>query len=114
LIRNKEVGLSLLRQPVGSSDFALDDYSYDDLLAGETDPELRKVSIKKDQRYIILILREALASNPNLKIMATICASRRLANRVEFVWHGQSGGCGVSQSGRIHCAAGVGTAVVNP
>jgi glucosylceramidase len=65
------IGLSLLRQPMGSSDFALDDYSYDDLPAGETDPELRKFSIEKDQRYILPILREALALNPDLKIMAT-------------------------------------------
>jgi glucosylceramidase len=67
----KGIGLSLLRQPMGASDFALEDYSYDDLPLGETDPGLAKFSIAKDERYIIPILREALGLNPNLKIIGT-------------------------------------------
>jgi glucosylceramidase len=67
----KGIGLSLLRQPMGSSDFALDDYSYDDIPLGETDPYLKEFSIDRDKRYIIPILKEALALNPQLKIIAT-------------------------------------------
>src|SRR5258705_635381 len=33
----KGIGLSVLRQPMGASDFAIDDYSYDDRPAGESD-----------------------------------------------------------------------------
>jgi glucosylceramidase len=67
----KGIGLSLLRQPIGASDFALDDYTYDDVAPGESDPELKKFTIERDQRYIIPILKEALALNPQLKIIAS-------------------------------------------
>ena len=67
----KGIGLSVLRQPMGASDFALAAYSYDDVAAGETDPELKKFSIEHDRAYILPILREALAANPNLKIIAS-------------------------------------------
>ena len=69
--RNAGIGLSFLRQPMGASDFALDDYSYDDLPAGQIDPKLQKFSIAHDQQYIIPVLREALAVNPQLRVMAT-------------------------------------------
>jgi len=65
------IGLSMIRQPMGASDFALDDYTYDDLPAGQTDPDLKQFSIARDQAYIIPVLREALAINPRLKIVAT-------------------------------------------
>lgn len=65
------IGLNFLRQPMGASDFALNDYSYDDLPAGESDPELQRFSIAHDQAYIIPVLKEALAVNPHLKIIAT-------------------------------------------
>lgn len=69
--RAKGIGLSVLRQPMGASDFALHAYSYDDLPPGETDPQLRKFSIEHDREYILPLLREALAMNPDLKIIAT-------------------------------------------
>jgi glucosylceramidase len=68
---SKGIGLSILRQPMGASDFALRDYSYDDVAAGNADPQLKRFSIDHDREYIIPILREALALNPNLKIIAT-------------------------------------------
>jgi len=64
------IGLSVLRQPMGASDFALAPYSYDDPPAGEKDPDLKLFSIDHDRLYIIPILREALAINPNLNIIA--------------------------------------------
>jgi glucosylceramidase len=69
--RSKGIGLSVLRQPMGASDFALEEYSYDDVPPGETDPELKKFSIDHDRAYIIPILRDALALNPQLKIIAS-------------------------------------------
>jgi glucosylceramidase len=65
------IGLSFIRQPMGASDFSLDDYSYDDLPLGQTDPDMQHFSIARDQAYIIPVLREALALNPHLKIVAT-------------------------------------------
>jgi glucosylceramidase len=65
------IGLNLLRQPMGASDFAIDRYTYDDVPTGESDPGLKKFSIEKDQRYIIPLLREVLAVNPNLRLLAS-------------------------------------------
>lgn len=67
----KGIGLSVLRQPMGASDFALNHYSYDDMPPGETDPVLKKFSIEHDRAYILPLLKEALALNPNLKIIAS-------------------------------------------
>lgn len=73
--REKGIGLSVLRQPMGASDFALAAYSYDDLPTGQPlnpgDPELKHFSIDHDRAYILPILREAMALNPNLKIIAS-------------------------------------------
>lgn len=65
------IGLAILRQPMGASDFALEDYSYDDMLPGETDPGLKNFSIDHDRAYIIPILKDARALNPQLKIIAS-------------------------------------------
>ena len=67
----KGIGLNLLRQPMGSSDFALEDYTYNDVPAGETDPQLEHFSIEQDQRYIIPILKEILAVNPAVHIIGS-------------------------------------------
>ena len=69
--RKKGIGLNLLRQPMGSSDFALEDYTYDDMPPGQSDSDLQHFSIEKDERYIIPVLRAALAINPQIKIFAT-------------------------------------------
>ncbi|HEX4206211.1 MAG TPA: RICIN domain-containing protein [Ktedonobacteraceae bacterium] len=68
---NSGIGLSFLRQPIGSSDLALNEYTYDDVPAGQTDPNLNNFSISHDNAYIIPLLQQALKLNPNLKVMAT-------------------------------------------
>jgi glucosylceramidase len=65
------IGLAVLRQPMGSSDFSLTDYSYDDMAAGESDVEMKHFTIDRDRQYILPVLREALAVNPKLKIIAS-------------------------------------------
>jgi len=67
----KGIGLSILRQPMGASDFALNEYSYDDVAKGEKDFKLEKFSIEHDRAYILPLLKQALARNPNLKIIAS-------------------------------------------
>ena len=64
------IGLDFLRQPVGSSDLSLKEYTYDDLSSG-TDPDLTHFSISHDNAYIIPILQQALGVNSNIKILAT-------------------------------------------
>lgn len=68
------IGLDFLRQPMGASDLttpASGEYSYDDMPAGQTDPQLTHFSIAHDEAYIIPLLKQALQINPNLKIMVT-------------------------------------------
>ena len=65
------IGLSILRQPMGASDFAVTEYSYDDAAKGKKDLKLEKFSIEHDRAYIIPLIKQALARNPNLKIIAS-------------------------------------------
>ncbi len=66
------LGLSYLRQPMGASDFvAGPHYTYDDVPSGQTDFALKRFSIAHDRAEILPLLRQALALNPHLKIMAT-------------------------------------------
>ncbi len=68
---NAGIGIGLLRQPMGASDFsASGDYSYDDVPAGQSDPNLAQFSIAHDQTYLIPLLRQALSINPSLKVHA--------------------------------------------
>jgi glucosylceramidase len=64
------IGISFVRNPMGASDLARYDYSYDDLSAGTTDPNLASFSISHDQTDIIPLLRQARLINPRLKVMA--------------------------------------------
>jgi len=65
------IGISFVRIPMGASDFSVNGpYSYDDLPPGQTDPTLSKFSINHDTVYILPILKQALALNPSLKVMA--------------------------------------------
>ena len=63
-------GLSVMRVPMGSSDFTASGmYSYDDN-GGLPDPTLAHFSIAHDNAYVLPILREALAIQPRLRILA--------------------------------------------
>ncbi len=66
------IGLSYLRQPMGSSDFRLKDYSYNDLPSGvSTDYDLDYFSIAYEEDYIIPTLQEIRAINPDVRIMGS-------------------------------------------
>ena len=60
------IGVSFLRQPIGSSDFtaAAEHYTYDDVPAGQTDFALTHFSIAHDQAQILPLLRRAKQLNP--------------------------------------------------
>lgn len=68
---NSGIGVSFLRQPMGASDLARNDYSYDDLPPGQSDPELKHFSIDHDKDYILPSIRDAIKLNPQIKVMAT-------------------------------------------
>lgn len=63
-----DAGISYLRIPLGSSDIALSQYTYDD---GAADPDLTRFSIAHDLAYIIPTAQQAKAINANLKYMGT-------------------------------------------
>ncbi|MEJ8304466.1 glycoside hydrolase family 30 protein [Saccharibacillus sacchari] len=65
------IGLSVLRNPMGASDYARSIYSYDDLPDGQTDARLEKFSIAHDEADIIPLLQRAAQLNPRLKLMAS-------------------------------------------
>jgi glucosylceramidase len=65
------IGLSFLRNPMGASDLARFDYTYDDVPAGQTDPNLTRFSIAHDLVDILPLTRQAKQLNPALKVMGT-------------------------------------------
>ena len=56
--------LSVARTTIGSSDYSVSAYSYDD--TESPDPELEHFSIDHDKKYILPLLREAQQTNPEL------------------------------------------------
>lgn len=65
-------GLDFLRQPIGASDFVADrDYTFDDVPAGQTDYDQQHFSVAHDETTILPLLRQALAINPDITVMAT-------------------------------------------
>ena len=65
------LGLSFMRLTIGASDFSQVDYSYDDLPKGETDPDLAHFSIDPAKADVIPAVKQALALNPKLTVMAS-------------------------------------------
>jgi glucosylceramidase len=67
------IGISFLRQPIGSSDFTASPthYTYDDVPAGQTDFALKHFSIAHDRKQILPLLRQAERLNPDLSVLAT-------------------------------------------
>ena len=65
------IGISYLRVSVGSSDMNDHVFSYDDMPAGETDPTLAKFSLDPDRADVIPILKQILAINPKIKLLAS-------------------------------------------
>lgn len=64
-------GVSYLRISIGASDLDANVFSYSDLPQGQTDVDLTNFSIAPDKTNLIPVLKEILAINPNIKILAT-------------------------------------------
>lgn len=73
--RGSGIGLSLMRTPMGSSDYTATPannpgtYSYDDN-GGIADPNLTNFSTAHDDAYIVPIIKQAQALNPSMKLFA--------------------------------------------
>jgi glucosylceramidase len=65
------IGISYLRVSIASSDLDAHPFSYDDLPAGQTDANMMKFSLAPDYVALIPMLKEILAINPEIKILAS-------------------------------------------
>ena len=68
LFHPSEMGLSVCRTCVGSSDYSTEIFSYDE---GDPDPELQRFSIEHDRAYVLPMLREARKVNPELFLFSS-------------------------------------------
>ena len=65
------LGFSFTRLTIGASDFSREHYSYDDMPNGESDPGLAHFSIEAAKADVIPAVKQALALNPKLTVMAS-------------------------------------------
>ena len=63
------MGFSVGRTCIGSSDYSTVAYSYDE--SAEPDPELKQFSIDHDRQWILPMLRQARAVNPDLWLLSS-------------------------------------------
>jgi glucosylceramidase len=68
---NDGIGLAFLRNPMGASDLARYSYTYDDVGAGSSDPDLKNFSIDHDLADVLPLTKQAQQLNPDLKVMAS-------------------------------------------
>lgn len=68
------IGVNYLRISIGASDLSSTTYTYDDMAPGQTDLTLANFSLDADKAFgtgLIPLLKEILAINPNIRILAT-------------------------------------------
>ena len=65
------IGVSYVRLTVGASDLNSFVFSYDDLPEGQTDFPLAKFDLGQDKKDVIPVMKEILAINPDVKILAS-------------------------------------------
>ena len=70
-LTDDHIGISYLRISIGASDLDEKVFSYDDLPKGEVDFELKKFSIEEDKNYLIPLLKEIIAINSEMQLMAS-------------------------------------------
>jgi glucosylceramidase len=68
LFNPSEMGLSVCRTCIGSSDYSTEMFSYDE---GEPDPDMKRFSIAHDQAYVLPMLRLARKANPDLFLFSS-------------------------------------------
>jgi glucosylceramidase len=66
-----QLNLNMTRLTIGGSDFSLQQYTLDDLPAAELDPSLQHFNVASNLRDVMPTLREVMAVNPQLRIIAS-------------------------------------------
>ena len=67
----KGLGFEFTRLTIGASDFSRRHYSLDDMPPGQTDPSLARFSLDPERADVIPAVKQALALNPRLQVMAS-------------------------------------------
>ena len=67
----ESIRVSYLRVSVGSSDMNEHVFTYDDMPEGQTDPKLKHFSLGPDMQDVIPVLKQILAIDPKISILAT-------------------------------------------
>lgn len=70
-VDKNNIGISYLRLSLGASDLDAEVFSYNDLPDGETDFNMERFSLAPDKHHLIPVLKEILAINPKIKILAS-------------------------------------------
>lgn len=65
------IGISYLRISIGASDLDATVFSYDDMPANQTDPDLNNFSIAPDMTHLVPLLKSIVALNPGIKILGS-------------------------------------------
>ncbi|WP_344767217.1 glycoside hydrolase family 30 protein [Pedobacter ginsengiterrae] len=65
------IAVSYLRVSIGASDLSASAFTYNDLPDGETDENLAKFSLSKEEADLIPILKKIVAINPSIKILGS-------------------------------------------
>lgn len=66
-----QAAISYIRLTIGASDMNSFVFSYDDLAPGKADWELKHFSLAQDLNDVVPIMKEILAFNPNIEILAS-------------------------------------------
>lgn len=69
--QENSIGVNYLRMSVGASDLSEKAFSYDEIEKGKTDVSLKNFSLDEEKKDFIPVLKEILAINPKIKMMAT-------------------------------------------
>ena len=65
------LNFNMMRMTIGASDFSLKPYTLDDVPPGQTDPALEHFNVTSNLQDVIPVVREVLAIDPGLLIVAT-------------------------------------------
>ncbi|WP_218937527.1 glycoside hydrolase family 30 protein [Antarcticibacterium flavum] len=65
------IGISYLRMTIGASDFSLSNFTYNDMPAGEEDPDLINFSIAEDEKHVVPVFKSILQIAPDMRIMGS-------------------------------------------
>jgi glucosylceramidase len=67
---SSSIGISYIRLSIGASDLNASVFSYDDMPTGQTDTALNNFSLGPDTTDLIPVLKQIIAINPSIKIIA--------------------------------------------